>query len=41
MIDLQIKEFEENIEKLWNQKERIVIAIEGGSAAGKTTIAKK
>ena len=41
MIDLRIKEFEENIEKLWNQKERIVIAIEGGSAAGKTTVAKK
>lgn len=38
---MQTKELKEKIQQLLSQKERVIIAVEGGSAAGKTTFGKE
>ena len=38
---METKELKEKIQQLLNQKERVIIAIEGGSASGKTTLGKE
>lgn len=38
---MQTKEVKEEIQRLLSQKERVIIAVEGGSAAGKTTLGKE